>query len=111
MADLNTTVQTWLDEQTEEDYPSAGQDLLEHGCQSGVVSDLIYYTDTVAFYDKHQEEIDEMLAEACEDCGCRPDQLFGDNWDSDDPLARGDLNKNLLAWFGFEETTRRIIEA
>lgn len=111
MSALQDHVQEWLDEQKEEDYPSAGADLLQHGCQSGMVSDLIYYSDTVKFYEEHQEEIDAMLQELCEDCGCRPDELFGDKWDETDPLARQDLNRNLLAWFGFEETARRIIEA
>ena len=111
MSTLQMVAQEWLDEQAEDDYTGAGQDLLEHGCQSGMVSDLIYYSDTVAFYDAHQAEIDGMLQELCADCGCRPDELFGDKWEKEDPLARDDLNKNLLAWFGFEEAVRAIIEA
>lgn len=108
---LQQYAQNWLDGQTEDGYEGAGEDLLQHGCQSGMVSGLIYYTDTVAFYDEHQSEIDAMLQETCEDCVLRPDELFGDKWDSSDPLARGDMNKNLLAWFGFEEATRNIVEA
>ena len=38
-------------------------DLLQHGCISGVVGKLIYYTDTHAFYDKHYEEIEELRTE------------------------------------------------
>jgi hypothetical protein len=41
-------------------------DLLPHGCQSGMIGSLIYYTDTHKFYDKHYYEI-ESLREALED--------------------------------------------
>lgn len=34
--------------------------------------------------------------------------LFGERWDSEDPLATDTYNQNLLAWFGFEETLRII---
>ena len=36
--------------------------------------------------------------------------LFGDKYDKGDPLFLDYLNKNLLAWFGFEETSRNIYE-
>ena len=110
MSTLREEVQGWLDEQTAEGYESAGSDLLQYGCQSGMVGSLVYYSDTVAFYDRHREEIDAMLAEMVDDTGLQPADLFGEKWDKSDPLARGDLNRNLLAWFGFEETARRIIE-
>jgi len=35
-------------------------DLLQHGCFSGVVGRLIYYTDTHKFYDKHYAEIEAL---------------------------------------------------
>ena len=63
------------------------EDLSEHGCISGMVTSLIYYDDTVKFYDKHQIEIDNMLTELCNDTGCSPAELFGNKWDDSDPLA------------------------
>ena len=36
-------------------------DLLTGGCKSGIVTNLIYYTDTVAYYEEHESEIMEML--------------------------------------------------
>ena len=108
MTNLHKHVQEWIDKKDEEGYEGALDDLFQHGCQSGMVSHLITYTDTVKFYEEHQREIDEMLQEVCEDCGCRPDELFGDKWDSSDPLARDTLNQNLLAWFGFEGMAMRI---
>ena len=39
------------------------QELLEHGCQSGMVNHLIYYKDTVKYFEEHESEIMEMLAQ------------------------------------------------
>ena len=84
-------------------------DVLNYGCQSGVVGFLIYYTDTTAFYKKYQSEINELLYNYMEETGLySPKELFGSKWDKDDPLAIEDYNQNLLAWFGFEETLRNI---
>ena len=77
-------------------------DVLHNGCCSGVVSELIYYYDTVRFYN-------EMLYNIMNETGLyAPSELFGDKWDKEDPLAQDDFNQNLLAWFGFEETLRNI---
>lgn len=84
-------------------------DVLEHGCQSGIVSSLIYYDDTTNFYDNHKAEIGALLRGMMEETGIyNPLELFGDKWDREDPLALDVLNKNLLAWFAFEETLRQI---
>lgn len=39
------------------------EDLLQHGCISGMVTSLIYYCDTEAFFDKHYHEIMELKEE------------------------------------------------
>jgi len=85
-------------------YPGGG------GCQSGVVGHLIYYTDTVKFYKRHRAEISALLKELIESTGEPIHALFGDGWDSDDPLADDTHNQNLLAWFGFEETARQVAD-
>lgn len=84
-------------------------DVLHNGCCSGVVSELIYYYDTVRFYKQYRQEINEMLYNIMNETGLySPTKLFGDKWDKEDPLAQDDYNQNLLAWFGFEETLRNI---
>ena len=84
-------------------------DVLHNGCCSGVVSELIYYYDTVRFYKQYRQEINEMLYNIMNETGLyAPSELFGDKWDKEDPLAQNDFNQNLLAWFGFEETLRNI---
>ena len=74
-------------------------DLLQHGCVSGMVSELIYYKDTVALYDEFEDECDEWLNEQIEQTGLRPDQLFRD-WDNS---INSYLNKNIVIWAMFEE--------
>lgn len=84
-------------------------DVLYHGCQSGIVGELIYYTDTVRFYKQYRNEINELLYDTMNGTGLyAPSDLFGEKWDKEDPLAQECHNQNLLAWFGFEETLRNI---
>lgn len=69
-------------------------DLLQHGCVSGMISSLIYYTDTHKFFDTHYNEIEELRYEF--------EEILGS------PLnSNGDL-KNWYAWFAFEETARKL---
>ena len=49
-----------LDYETDDEIRSFFTDLLAHGCISGMVGKLIYYTDTHAFYDKHYDKIEEL---------------------------------------------------
>jgi hypothetical protein len=71
-------------------------DLLNHGCQSGMIGSLIYYNDTRAFYDKHYEEIEELRYEL--------EDAFGEYL-----KPQGDL-KNWYAWMAFEETARTVAD-
>ena len=36
-------------------------DVLHYGCQSGIVGELIYYSDTVRFYKQYRQEINTFL--------------------------------------------------
>lgn len=68
------------------------ENVLTYGCVSGMVSGLIYYADTQAFFNRHQDEIfeiyNELLSEGME--------------------FNQEINSNFLAWLGYEETIRRI---
>lgn len=84
-------------------------DVLNYGCQSGMVGFLIWYSDTVRFYKQYKSEIDELLYHTMYETGIYSlPELFGKKWDEEDPLGNSDFNMNLLAWFGFEETLRKI---
>ena len=43
------------------------EDVQEHGCQGGTISELIYYVDTEAFYEKYKEEIWQRLYDYAQD--------------------------------------------
>ncbi len=69
-------------------------DILQHGCKSGMIGSLIYYSDTHSFFDKHYDLIEEIRDEVQNNLG--------------EPLkVDGDL-KNCLAWFAFEETAYQM---
>ena len=70
-------------------------DLLQYGCISGMVSNLFYYTDTHAFYDKHYAEIEELRSEYEESIG--------------EPLKINNDLKNFLAWFAFEQVAYQLV--
>ena len=78
-------------------------DILNHGCISGCVGSLIYYHDTVKFYEENKNDINNLLYETFEITGFNnPIELFGSKWNESDPLCIEDENKNLLSWFSFE---------
>ena len=102
-------IDNWDESVDDDENKSILTDILENGCESGACSDLVYYNDTLKFYDDYEYEINELLNSLLNGCGYKtPAELFGDKWDKNDPLACGEYNKNLLAWFGFEETARNI---
>ena len=72
------------------------REVCEHGAQSGAVSSLIYYADTRAFYAKHADDIDEIRQELEESTG--------------EPLRIGYPTYNWLAWLGYEETARKVLD-
>lgn len=79
------------------DYESIAhffEDLRQHGCISGMVGSLIYYTDTHAFYDAHYDEIEELRHDYEAEIG----QAI---------TTDGDW-KNYMAWFVFEQVAYRI---
>ena len=110
MSNLIEAVKTWNNEQLEEGYTGALNDLLQHGCVSGMVSDLIYYRDTCAFYLKHKAEIWAMLDTLLDDCGLDRVQDLLSSWDTSDRWAEDTHNQNLLAWFGFEHAASMLAE-
>ena len=111
---LERHVQNWINQQAKNYDPQDAKDVLEDlfygGCQSGYVSHLIYYKDTLKFFATHRREISQLLKDALENVGGSPKDLFGEKWDDSDPLAQETQNRNLLAWFGFEETARILAD-
>ena len=110
----NHVLDYYIDESV--DYDSADdllksmEDLQQYGCVSGMIGELIYYDDTEKFFDKYKEEINDLLSNVIDGTGCSMEELFGDKFDKEDPLIIDYSNKNLLTWFGFEETVNNLYE-
>jgi hypothetical protein len=86
-------------------------DVLSSGLQSGIISDLVYYNDTLAFYKRYKKEIDILLKDIMNETGSNsPADVFGKKWDKEDFFIQDTNNRNLLAWFGFEEKTRELAD-
>jgi len=86
-------------------------DVLSNGLQSGIINDLIYYKDTLAFYKRYKKEIDILLKDIMNETGSNsPADVFGNKWDKEDFFIQDTNNRNLLAWFGFEEKTRELAD-
>jgi len=81
-------------EDNNEDIKLWFNDLMQHGCQCGMVGELVYYTDTHKFYDKNYDDIEELRQDLEENIG-------------ETLKPKGDL-KNWYAWMAFEETARNI---
>lgn len=73
-----------------------------HGCASGIIGELIYYKDTIAWYKRYREEISKLLVW----CGYSVKDIRG--FDEEDPLCLDINNQNLLAWFSFEATASEL---
>jgi hypothetical protein len=109
--DLTKEVEQLIEDNTDEGLLTERfmTDLMHGGCSSGMVSGLIYYSETIPFYHRHKLEISGLLVDMGYETGLHPHELLV-GWDDNDPLALDDQNQNLLAWFGFEETCRKIAD-
>jgi hypothetical protein len=80
------------------------KDVVEHGCESGMVPGLVYYSETAEFYDKYKNEIwDIFRAEA--DAGTSVLAYVASLWDIDDP----DVMENNMAWHAYEVVAQELL--
>ena len=77
-----------------EEILSTVEEIVTYGCQSGVVSALITYSDTELFFDKHANEIFELVEDM------KQEGIIDMN--------NFELSKNNLAWFAFEAIAQEI---
>ena len=76
------------------------EEVLKHGCVTGIVGSLIYYYQTEAFFNRHKDAINDLAHELSEDLYGNPFEIYHN--------LNGGCSKNNMAWFGFEEVTRII---
>ena len=85
-----------LDELTDDEILTTFNDILTYGCVSGAVSALITYSDTESFFDRHSNEIFELVEDM------KQEGLIDMN--------NFELSKNNLAWFAFETIAQEIYQ-
>ncbi len=79
------------------------------GCQSGVVSELIYYADSCAFYEKYKEEIWRRLSDMADDMGEPSILHLIVTFNGAKEVGSHLQLQNLLAWWACEDMCREII--
>ena len=82
-------------------------DVATHGCSGGTISDLIYYEDTVKFYNDHEDEIWEELENTSENLGYNIVYMIS-TFKGSQHISDLKTFKNLLAWWICEHIARRI---
>ena len=81
-----------------------------HGCSGGVVSELIYYADSCAFYEKYKEEIWQRLYNSAQDCDEHQNCLhYTSTFNGGCDVASDDQFRNLLAWCACKDVCHEII--
>ena len=60
-----SSIKEWIINNLEEGQIA---DVVLEGCVTGIVSELIYFADSCAFYEKYKEEIWQRLYDSAQDC-------------------------------------------
>jgi len=84
-------------------------DVVLHGCSGCVVSELIYYADSCAFYEKYKNEIWEMLWDSHQDFGFDSTLHYIASFNGAADVGSDEQFSNLLAWWACEEVCREVI--
>jgi len=84
------------------------EDVTRHGCSGGTISELIYYADTSAFYEKYKEEIWRRLSDMADDLGCESILHLIVTFNGAKEVGSELQLRNLLAWWAAEDVCRGI---
>lgn len=79
------------------------QAIAEHGCASGVAGGMIYYSETCALYDKHAEELHDVLGDWIDEIGENPEFITKH-------LGHCASFKNAMVWFVAELYANDILD-
>ena len=100
------SIKDWVTNNLEEGQVA---EVVLHGCSGGVVSELIYYADSCAFYEKYKEEIWQRLWDSWSDLGGESPLHLIATFNGADGVGSDDQFRNLLAWWACEEVCREIM--
>ncbi len=80
-----------------------------YGLSSGIVGSMISYSDTCKYFNRYRKEIEELWQEFAYSTDMKLSDLNG--FDESDPFTRETNNKNLLAWWSYEEIANELENA
>ena len=78
------------------------REIRDHGCSSGVANNHIYYTQTVKFFDEHEDEMIEYIADTL------GGEINEDIWERNPNHING--YKNDLVWTYIELVANTLVE-
>lgn len=82
-------------------------EITEHGCISGTVGALIYYSDCEKVFDNLADEVGEHVGKLCEEYGENVIEWIKD-YDKLDPFCRTAYNKCYVMWLVYEDIAREF---
>ena len=102
MLELKNEVRAILESMVDEDtsLEKVIENVLTYGCVSGYVTELIYYSQTEPFFDRHKDAINALAHELS-------NEIYGNSFELYKNLQY-ECSKNTMAWFGFEEIASEI---
>ena len=95
---INDLINTGL---TTEELKDHIKDIVQCGCISGIVPSLVYYSDTIKFFNCYRQEILSMLQDPDKNIYSEYTYLLNDK-------KYSVSQKNDLAWFAYDNTVIRI---
>ena len=99
------TIKEWVLNEYEMDTI---KDIYNHGINGGF-SGMTYYIDTVAFHDKYESEIWDMLNEDADSQGCTIIELIA-SFGCKNNVGSMEQFKNLLSWYSVERVCSLIVD-
>ena len=78
------------------------REIRDHGCQSGVANSHIYYTQTVSFFDEHEDEMIDYINDIY------GEEITAEVWNNNPNNING--YKNDLVWTYIELVANTLVE-
>ena len=97
-SDYEGYVANWMNENHD-----AYRDMITHGCETGMMSDLIYHSQVMEHLKTYKREIEYVVQEIADDLGDMG-FLFGQT-----EYNKRDFSFDRLVWMCFEETVRNTL--
>ena len=82
-------------------------EVLEHGCVSGTVSSLIYYSDTVATFDKYADDIYDLIESFDPDTFL---DMLKAHVNTTEIILNCDSSKNWIVWLAYEDVVSSLAD-